>query len=97
MHKQTYRATEDEYLEDRYSQSLKQKRRVGRDRGDPDQHQSSDRNSQWVYGNLFECLSGNEHCMYGRIPFGGSFYCAWPLKETSVCVHRKPPCLWDAE
>ncbi|MDD2734972.1 MAG: hypothetical protein PHF56_13605 [Desulfuromonadaceae bacterium] len=97
MHKHTHRAADDEYPDDRRFRPVKNKRRSGRDRGDADQRRTSDLNSQWVFGNLFECLTDNEHCIHGRIPFGGSFYCAWPLKEASSSVRRKPPCSSDSE
>ena len=60
-------------------------------------HKSSVRNSQWIFGNFYECLSENENCTHGRVPFSGSFYCVWPLKDTSAVSHRTPPCSQDAE
>ncbi len=97
MHKRTHRSGVEEYLDGSHSCSFKSKRRTGRERGNADKQKSTTQNSQWVYGNLFECLSGNENCTHGRLPFGGSFYCAWPLKNSSADFHHKPPCVWDAE
>jgi hypothetical protein len=96
MHKETYSAFEEEYINDPLRLPVKNKRRVSRERDGAGQQKSAPRNSQWVYGNLFECLTGNDNCMHGKIPFGGSFYCSWPLKDTSA-VHRKPPCLSDLD
>ena len=96
MHKGTHRSRE-EHQEDSHSRSYKHERRAVRGRDDVSQHKGANRKSQWVFGNLFECLSGKEECAHGRIPFGGSFYCIWPLKDTSADFHHKPPCTWDAE
>ncbi len=98
MQKGTHRSREEyreEYQDDSHSRAFKKKRRGGRDSDDSGPHKSTAGYSEWVFGNLFECLSDNEHCAHGRVPFGGSFYCAWPLKNTSADFHIKPPCLWD--
>ncbi|MDD2732437.1 MAG: hypothetical protein PHF56_00735 [Desulfuromonadaceae bacterium] len=101
MHKGTHRSRE-EYQDDSdirsfNLRSFKNRRRVDRERDEAEQYKGSARNSQWVFGNFFECFSGNEICPHGRVPFGGSFYCIWPLKDASPYSHRKPPCSWDAE
>ena len=83
MHKGTHRIRE-EYRDDSDSHSFNNKHRVGRERNDAGQLKSFARNSQWVHGNFFECLSSNDSCTHGRVPFGGSFYCTWPLKDTSA-------------
>ncbi len=112
MHKGTHRSREeyrveyrdefrdefqDEYQDDSQSHSFKNKHRAGRERNDGSHHKSSVRDSQWLFGNLFECLSDDKNCSHGRVPFGDSFYCTLPLKDTSAGVPRNRPCLWDAE
>ena len=95
MHKGTHRL-KGEHQEDLHSSSYRSEHRVVRERDDAGQHKSVAGHSQWVFGNLFECLSDNEECAHGRIPFGSNFYCIWPLKNTSADFCHKPPCSWDA-
>lgn len=95
MHKGVRRNREEEDLDDSLSRSFKIRRRAGREHDVADHRKNTARNPQWVYGNLFECISGNDNCPHGRIPFGGSFYCAWTLKKTSADLEHSPPCLWD--
>ena len=96
MHKGTHRSRE-EHHEDSHSRSYKHERRAVRGHDDVSQRKGATRKSQWVFGNLFECLSGKEECTHGRIPFGGIDYCVWPLKDTSADFQHKPPCMWNAE
>ena len=90
-------SSREEYEENLYSRLDMNEHRAVLWRDNGKQHKSAERNSRRVFGNLFQCLSGNEECTHGRIPFGDSFYCIRPLKETSADVHCKPPCSWDAE
>ena len=96
MHKESHRIRE-EYQEDSHSHSNKNERHPVRRRDDVSQQKGVARKSQWIFGNLFECLSGKEECTHGRIPFGGIDYCVWPLKDTSVDFQHRPPCMWNAE
>ena len=100
MHKGTHRSREkfrEEYQDDSRSHPFKNEHHAGRERNDADHRKSSARNSQWRFGNLFECLSDDENCSHGRVPFGDSFYCMLPLKDTSANLHDNRPCVWDAE
>ena len=96
MHKGTH-GSREEYQDDTPTRAYRNEHQVDSKCDDASYHKSAARKSQWVFGNLFECLSGEEECTHGRIPFGGIDYCIWPLKDTSANFHHKPPCTWDAE
>lgn len=89
MHKKTHQAIE-EYLHEALSPP-------GQIRSQ-DESENTDQpvvpveSAQWVFGNLYECISHNKNCKHGRIPFGSSYYCAWPLKAASTGKIKKPPC-----
>lgn len=100
MHKRIHRSSDEyqeEYQDDPHSHSLKSMRQSGRERNDTDKHMGAARNSLWIFGTFFECLSSNESCPHEKVPFGGTYYCVWPLKDTSADTYRKPPCSCDEE
>ena len=90
MHKKTHHAIE-EYLHDTLALSGQIRRQV--ESKSADQPAVPVENAQWVFGDLYECLSCDKNCKHGRIPFGSSYYCSWPLKAASTGINRKPPCL----
>lgn len=96
MHWNSCRAVEEQ-LNEACSPTVEPKRNVDHDGDDAEQSGTSAHKAQWVFGNLYQCHSGNEDCEHGRIPFGGGYYCSWPLMNNSAEVHHKPPCLRDSE
>ena len=96
MHIETH-CSREEYLDDLHSRSYRNEHRAVCERYGAGHRRSAAGNSQWVFGNLFECHSDSEECAHGRIPFGGIYYCVWPLKDKSADYHHKPPCSWDEE